>query len=93
MIIGTMTCHCRVPASTSLKDKRRVIKSVITRIKNRYNVSIAEVDMQDHQQLATIGMGVVANTKKQVERELNFALKVLDGEHELEVLSVDHWVG
>ena len=56
-------------------------------------MSIAEVDMQDHQQLATIGMGVVANTKKQVERELNFALKVLDGEHELEVLSVDHWVG
>lgn len=93
MIVGTLTCACRIPASSSLKDKRRVIKSVITRIQNRYNVSIAEVDEQDHLQLTTIGMAAVANTRKRVEQELNVALKLLDREHELEVLSVDNWFG
>ena len=93
MIVGTLTCACRILASSSLKDKRRVIKSVITRIQNRYNVSIAEVDEQDNLQLTTIGMAAVANTRKRVEQELNVALKLLDREHELEVLSVDNWFG
>lgn len=93
MIVGTMTCSCRIPAATSLKDKRRVLKSVITRIQNRYNVSIAEVGEQDHMQLATIGIAAVSNTRRRVEQELNVALKLLDREHELEVLSVDNWFG
>lgn len=93
MIVGTITCDCRIHAATSLKDKRRVIKSVISRIQNRHNVSIAEVGEQDSIQMATIGMAAVANTKRRVEQQLSVALKVLDREHELEVLSVDNWFG
>lgn len=93
MIVGTMTCFCHLPAATSLKDKRRVVKSVITRIQNRYNVSIAEVDQQDRPQMVTLGMAAVANTRRRVEQELNVALKLLDREHELEVISVDNWFG
>lgn len=93
MIVGTLTCACRIPAATSLKDKRRVIKSVITRIRNRHNVSIAEVDEQDLPQMATIGIAAVANTRRRVQQELDIVLKVLDREHELEVLSVDNWFG
>lgn len=93
MIVGTIICTCHIPAAASLKDKRRIVKSVIARIQNRYNVSIAEVDAQDRLQMATIGMAAVANTRRRVEQELNVALKLLDREHELEVLSVDNWFG
>lgn len=93
MIVGTLMCACRLPAVTSLKDKRRVIKSVITRIRHRHNVSIAEVDTQDQVQLATIGVAAVANTKRRTEQKLNHVLNWLDREHELEVISVETWFG
>lgn len=93
MIVGTLMCACRLPAVTSLKSKRRIIKSIVTRIRNRHNVSIAEVDTQDRLQLATIGVAAVANTKRRTEQELNHVLKWLDREHELEVISVETWFG
>lgn len=84
---------CHFPAAMTLKDKRRVLRSVLTRIKNKHNISVAEVDKHNHIQSGVIGMAAVANTKKRVEQELNNALKFLDREHEIEVLSVDSWYG
>lgn len=93
MIIGTIECSCRIPAAASLKDKRRVVKSVLTRIRNRYNLSVAEVAHQDDIQTVGIGMAGVANAQRRVEKVLDDALNLLDREHELEVISVDRWFG
>ena len=43
MYVGTLECRCRVIGSKSLKDKRRVIKSGLSRIQSRLNLSVAEV--------------------------------------------------
>jgi uncharacterized protein YlxP (DUF503 family) len=60
----------------TLKDKRRIVKSVIGRLKSRFNVSAAEVDRQDNKQMAVIGIAVVSNdrtfTVSQLETVKNF---------------------
>lgn len=61
MHVGVCTLHLRLTGSHSLKEKRRVIKSIKDRVKNKFNVSIAEVDALDNWQWATIGVACVSN--------------------------------
>ena len=55
----------------SLKDKRRVTKSLKDRLASRHNVSIAEIDDLDHRQAATLGLTMVANEARFVESALS----------------------
>lgn len=61
MIVGVCTLQLELPAAHSLKDKRRIIQSLIGRIRNEFNVSVAEVDHQELWQSATLGMACVCN--------------------------------
>lgn len=60
MIIGVCKIELDIPA-TSLKDKRRVIKSVIARLRNKFNISVAEVEHLDSWQSGIIAAVVVSN--------------------------------
>ena len=44
MLIGSMQVEIYIPGATSLKDKRRIVKGMITKVQNRFNVSIVEID-------------------------------------------------
>ncbi|KNY26800.1 protein of unknown function DUF503 [Pseudobacteroides cellulosolvens ATCC 35603 = DSM 2933] len=55
----------------SLKDKRQIIKSIIERLKARYNASIAEVDLNDTWKNAVIGVSCVSNDAKHIDSMLN----------------------
>ena len=70
MIVGVLRVRIGVFEARSLKDKRRVIKSMKDRIANRHNVSVAEVDDLDHRQAATLGIAMVANQSRFVESAL-----------------------
>ncbi len=59
MIVGALTIELVVYESRSLKDKRRVIKSIKDRLAGRFNVSVAEVGAQDSRQRAVLGVAVV----------------------------------
>jgi uncharacterized protein YlxP (DUF503 family) len=59
MIIGISVFELHLPASRSLKDKRRVVKSLIERLHQRFRVSIAETDFHDLHQRAEIAIAVV----------------------------------
>jgi uncharacterized protein YlxP (DUF503 family) len=61
MIVGVLTLELVVYEAMSLKDKRRVIKSLKERIRNRFNVSVAEVDHLDSRQRATLAVAIVSN--------------------------------
>lgn len=63
MVVGVCTLELDIPASHSLKDKRHAIKSVITRVRRSFNVSIAEVDSLDAWQHATIGIVCVSSDR------------------------------
>lgn len=61
MIVGVCKITLHVPESRSLKAKRQVVRSVIERIKSRFDVAVAEVGSLDHWQLAEIGVACVSN--------------------------------
>ncbi len=61
MIVATAKVKLVIREARSLKEKRRVIKSLKDRIRHKFNVSIAEVEAQDRHQLAVLGVAVVAN--------------------------------
>lgn len=88
-MIGYVRCECSLFNVHSLKDKRSVVKSVIAKIKQRYNVSIAEIDDNDNWHRATIGMAVVANSQKKAEQELQKALKILESNYQVEVIKLE----
>ncbi len=75
MNVGICKIKLRLPENHSLKGKRRVVKSIISRVQNKYNVSIAEVEDQDLWQLATLGIACVSNDARHNNEVLS---KVVD---------------
>jgi uncharacterized protein YlxP (DUF503 family) len=75
MNIGVARVALRLPENMSLKGKRQVIKSIIGRVRSRFDVAIAEVDDNDVWQLATIGVCAISNNKRHSNQVLS---KVVD---------------
>ncbi len=71
MNIGALMVRLRLPENQSLKGKRRVLKSITTRVRNKFNVSIAEVEDQNLWQLATLGITCVSNDSRHVNEILS----------------------
>ena len=61
MIVGTLRVRLLLRQARSLKDKRQVVKSIKDRLRNHFNVSVAEVDELDNRQLAVLGFAIVGN--------------------------------
>jgi len=62
MVVGVCTISLRLPGNDSLKAKRRVVKSIIARLRREFNISIAEVNEQDSWQRATLGVACVSTS-------------------------------
>ncbi|WP_227765213.1 DUF503 domain-containing protein [Zhaonella formicivorans] len=86
VITGICTIKLRIAGAESLKDKRRVIKSLIGRIKSRYNVSISEVEDMDSWQLATIGVAFVSNSTVHVHQTLDSLLDFVEAFGQVELI-------
>lgn len=71
MIVGLLTLGLHLPEANSLKSKRQVIKSLKDRIKNKFNVSIAEVDANNLWQRSVIGIAFVSNETKMINKVFN----------------------
>jgi len=71
MIVGLLTLELYIPEANSLKSKRFIIKSLKDRIKNKYNVSIAEIDANDLWQRSILGAACVANERKIINQTLD----------------------
>lgn len=70
MITGTLEMFLLLRQAQSLKDKRRVVKSLKDRLRNRFEVSVAEVDGNDRIKQAVIGVAVVGNDRRHIESVL-----------------------
>jgi len=96
MNVGVCRIDLRLPENLSLKGKRQVLKSITTRVRNKFNVSVAEVDNHDRWQLATIGICCVSNdnryTNEVLSKVVNFVIscrfevEILD--YEIEILPI-----
>ncbi len=71
MKVGTCILEIYIKNARTLKDKRRILKSLIDRIKNKYNVSVAETNYNNNHKLAEISIAIVANEKIFIEKSFN----------------------
>ncbi|HJN39301.1 MAG TPA: DUF503 domain-containing protein [Chloroflexota bacterium] len=74
MILGTLSVRLRLRGNRSLKEKRRIVKRLVMRIHNRFNVTIAEVGDNDLHQSAILGVACVANDAAYVHSVLDRVL-------------------
>ncbi len=96
MNVGICKVKLRLPDNLSLKGKRQVVKSVTARLKNKFNVSVAEVEDNDLWQLATIGICFVSNDKRFTNEVLSKAVELVVNsqgdyemlDYEIEILAV-----
>ena len=86
MFIGVCTIEVHVPESGSLKNKRQSIKSLKDRIRNKFNVSVAEVDDNDLWQKASLAVAAVSNDKSHLNQTLDHVLNLVRGVPELSLL-------
>lgn len=89
MHIGTLTVVLHLHAAESLKDKRQVIKSLVETTRQKFNVSVAEVDDLDIWRRATLGVAVVANDSQHVNRVLDKVLDTWESNPALDVGAVE----
>jgi uncharacterized protein len=83
-MIGYVDCECMIYDTQSLKEKRAVLQRVLIRIKQKYNVSISEIDFQDTWQHTKFGIVAITSSKVSTEKELNHVLSFIDSFPEIE---------
>ncbi|MCY9423616.1 DUF503 domain-containing protein, partial [Bacillus paralicheniformis] len=83
-MIGFVECECIIYDASSLKEKRAVLKRVITRIRAKFNVSVSEIDYQDTWQRTSFGIASVSSSRVQTEKELQRVLSFIDSFPEIE---------
>jgi len=79
MVVGLLRLELRITDANSLKDKRRVLKSLIERLRNRHNVSVAETGHQDYWRSAEIGCCCIASDSVVVDKTLNAIAREVEG--------------
>jgi uncharacterized protein len=77
MIVGLCTVELHIPDGHSLKEKRQVLVSLKDRLRDKFNVSVAEVGEQDLWQKAVLGIACVANEGSYVNKVLDQALNLI----------------
>ena len=87
MIVGTCEIELIIYEANSLKEKRHVIKSIIERIKARFNASVAEVDYNDLWNRSVIGVAVVSNKKTLCEEMISKIIDFIDNDERVEILN------
>ena len=95
MNIGVCQIHLDMPSSRSLKDKRKVLRSLIGRVQSRFSVAIAEVDCNDSWKAATLGVCCVSNDpvhankmlSKVVQYVISCRVDALIRDYETEIIS------
>lgn len=89
MVVGVCTIILQLPGDGSLKGKRRVIKSVIARLRQEFNLSVAEVGSQDNWQQAVLGLACVSSDQSYAHGLLERAVQWVE-ESRLDVQLVDY---
>lgn len=86
MTIGLCRLVLYLPESGSLKGKRRVLESLRQRIRTKYNVSVAEVGQNELWQKAEVGVAMVANESRYVNRVLSKVVDHVQRDHRVELV-------
>ena len=86
MVVAISVFELHLPSSRSLKEKRRVVKSLTERLYRRHRVSVAETDYHDLRQRAEIGVASVNASRRQLEKQMDAIRRLVDEQQEAVLL-------
>ncbi len=81
LFVSTSKLYISTAECTTLKEKRSIIKSIITSVRAKFNVSIAEIGDNDHTKKAYLGLCFVSNEKRFSEEVLSKVVAFIDRRH------------
>jgi uncharacterized protein YlxP (DUF503 family) len=76
--VGLLTLELHIAEAQSLKDKRQVLRSLKDRLRNQFNVAVAELDFEDMWQRSVVGVVTLSNEEHHVEEALQKVLAEAD---------------
>ncbi len=88
MIVKTLSLNIYIDNSRSLKDKRSILQSIIQRCRQKFNVSISEVDNLDETKMATIGIAIISNSVAYADEVLDKCLNLIEQDYDIEVIAL-----
>ena len=86
MVVGVCHLDLLIRENDSLKQKRRILKKIIERVKNKFNVSIAEVGNHDLWQSSQVGFCVVGNDKRFINSSLDKIIRFIEDLNSAEIV-------
>jgi uncharacterized protein YlxP (DUF503 family) len=89
MYIRIIQINLLIPGAQSLKDKRQVLRSLITRLRQKFNISIAETAFQDEWQHAELGIAYLSNQMAVLESIQQELLKLIEREYPVEMTGIE----
>lgn len=89
MFIATASIRLHLPWVHSLKEKRMVVKSLSSKVRNQYNVSVAEIEEQDIHQIAVLGFAGIAGDRAQADSIIDNVINFVEDNTEGEIVSVE----
>lgn len=89
MVLMGMEITILIFDAYSLKDKRSVVKSILHKLKNQHNVSVAEVEELDMLNKAVLGIGIVGNNRVLCEKILRQSIDFIESNYEVEVTEIE----
>ena len=92
MVVKLLTLNLLFPGSSSLKEKRFALASLKKRLRNRFNVSVAEVDYHDKWQRSQLAVVTVGVDRRTVDRRCDQVLKFVESDHRVQVLDAEQEV-
>ena len=90
MFVGAGIVKINIPYSRSLKDKRKIVKSIINSLQNRYNISMSEVSSQDNVTVGEIGFAMVSSDKNYINSLFDKILSFINENYDIVVLNEDY---
>jgi uncharacterized protein YlxP (DUF503 family) len=89
MVVGTVRIKIYAPWVHSLKEKRMVVKSLCAKVKNKFNVSIAEVEDQDLHQSIVLGIACITSSSAHADKILDTVINFIEGNTVGDIINIE----
>jgi uncharacterized protein len=89
MKIGLLKVSLYIPGASSLKDKRQVLHSMFSRLKNKFNIALAEVEAQDLHQRCELGIVSINTSQQELQRTLDYVLAFIENNPDSQLMQVE----
>ncbi len=89
MVVGVLRIEFYLSENRSLKGKRKVVRSMVDKVKSRFNVAVSEIGSNDKWQKIELGISAVGNDRRHVDSSLSHILSFLDSLYVAEIVHTE----